>query len=754
MEKILIGVAWPYANGTVHLGHLAGSLLPPDIFRRYNILKGNDTLMVSGSDQHGTPITVTAEKENISPLDVAERFHNINKKAIEDMGIEFSLFTKTHTDNHMKMVQRVFLELLDKGFLYKKESMQYYCPSCERFLPDRYVVGVCPSCGADNIRGDQCDSCGKDFETGDLKEERCMHCGNSPEMRETEHFFLKLSAFQDELLEFLKDKDWWRSNVLSFTKNWLEGGLKDRAITRDMDWGVPVPIDGWEDKVIYVWFDAVIGYLSASKEYSEMIGEPDLWRSFWRDSSVKHYYFLGKDNIPFHSIIWPSILMGCNGFDLPYNIPANEYLMFKGGKLSKSRGGAIDVPSVLEKYEPDLIRYYLSVNMPDTHDSDFSWEDFQAKVNNELVSTLGNFYHRCLSFTKKNFGSVPNVIDAEENNKITACIKDTVDQYVAFMDACDFKKAMRTVMDLAHSGNKYFDSVKPWILVKTDKEQCGSVLNENLRIVKALLIMAWPFMPRSSETVWGFLGMDTPLKDCRIEDILEPLTVGQPLNEPVPVYKRIEFPKECEDPACSKEEKKQEAPKAPDASDDNDFAAFRRLDIRVGEVIDAKDHPDAEKLFVLKVDVGEERQIVAGLKAYYTKEQIKGRKVLVVYNLKPAKLRGERSEGMLLAADDEDAGGSEVLLLKPSTEVPNGTRMNCGLDSRDGRIEYKEFQNAVMKVVAVKDGVISSDGVSANVTTDMECLAAVIDAQGIIPLSDGKDCFATVDGKMDGARIR
>lgn len=743
MAKIMIGVAWPYANGTVHLGHLAGSLLPPDIFRRYNVLIGNETLMVSGSDQHGTPITVTAEKEKTTPLDVAEKFHAINKKAIEDMGIEFSLFTKTHTENHIRMVQRVFLELLEKGFLYKKETMQYFCPTCNKFLPDRYVEGTCPECGDTAARGDQCDKCGKVFETGDLRDPRCMHCSSAPDIRETEHFFLKLSAFQDRLLEFLKDKDWWRSNVISFTRNWLEEGLKDRAITRDMDWGVPVPLEGWEDKVIYVWFDAVIGYLSASKEYSELIGNPGLWREYWRDHAVKHYYFLGKDNIPFHSIIWPSILMGCSGFDLPYDIPANEYLMFKGGKLSKSRGGAIDIPSILDSYDPDVIRYYLSVNMPDTHDSDFSWEDFQAKVNNELVSTLGNFYHRCLSFTKKNFGTVPPAGDGHE--KADGHIEDYVDDYRKHMDACDFKKAMRTVMDLAHAGNKYFDSVKPWALIKTDREECGSALNANLRIVKALALMSWPFMPRSSEMIWDHLGMETPLREYGLDRILEPLKVGQELKEPVPVYKKIEFPKEEITP--------EPEPKEDDVADES-FKDFRRLDIRVGEVIDAEDHPDAEKLFVLKVNVGEERQIVAGLKAYYSKDEIKGRKVFVVYNLKPAKLRGERSEGMLLAADDEDSGGGTVMLLKPSMDVPNGTRMNCGLKTREGRIEYKEFQRAVMKVAAVKDGAISSDGIEMPVKTDLECVAAVIDGNDLMPLTDGGGCFATVDSPMDGARIR
>ena len=386
MSKVCINIAWPYSNGPIHLGHVAGSLLPPDIFSRYNRLIGNEVLMVGGSDQHGTPITVSAEKCGMTPEDYANKYHEINKKAIEDLGIEYSLYNKTHCPTHFEVVQKVFLDLQKKGYIYTKESDQYYCPKCARFLPDRYVEGVCPKCGAEKTRSDQCDQCGTTFEPGDLIDPYCTLCGSRPEIRPTEHFFLRLSAFRDQLIDFVSSKDYWRANVKAFTKNWLEEGLNDRAITRDMSWGVPIPVDGWDDKVIYVWFEAVIGYLSASVEYSRMIGKPDYWKEFWKDPEVKHYYFIGKDNIPFHSIIWPAILMGLGDMDLPYDIPANEYLMISGGKLSKSRGGAIDVPTVLQTYDADLVRYYLSVNMPDTHDSEFSWEDFETKVNNEPVS--------------------------------------------------------------------------------------------------------------------------------------------------------------------------------------------------------------------------------------------------------------------------------------------------------------------------------------------------------------------------------
>jgi len=727
MAKVMINMAWPYANGIIHLGHMAGSILPPDIFRRFHVLLGNEPLMVSGSDQHGTPITVTAEKNNTTALEIAEKYHNINKKAIEDMGVEM-FFTKTHTENHKAVVHDVFLTLLEKGFLYKKVTDQYYCPSCARFLPDRYVKGNCPNCG-EGSKGDQCDKCGTTFETGDLLNVKCMHCGVSPEVRDTEHFFLKLSAFRDDLLKFLEDKDYWRSNVKTFTQNWIQDEVKDRAITRDMDWGLPVPMEGWDGKVIYVWFEAVIGYLSASKEFSQLIGKPDLWKEYWMDPGVKHYYFLGKDNIPFHSIIWPSILMGYGNLNLPYDIPANEYLMFKGGKLSKSKGGAIEIPDVLKKFDADVIRYYLSVNMPDTHDSEFSWEDFKIKVNTELVSALGNYYHRCLSFTKKNFGTMPDIME-EDLKETDEIIKTTLDEYLTLMNSCDLKKAIRCVMDLAHSGNKYFDAVKPWALVKSDKTKCGSVLNANLRIVKALTIMAWPFLPTSSETIWGFTGQPGTIKEMGVKGIFEKLVPGLELKEPLPVYKKIE-----------------------EVDDVSGFEDFKKLDIRVGEITEAEDHPDAEKLFVLKVNVGEERQIVAGLRAYYSKEHIKGRKVLVVCNLKPAKLRGQMSEGMLLAADDEETGGSSVMLLKPSIDVENGTKMNCGLTVKDGRIEFKDFQKAVMKVFSVKDGKANVDDVSIDVPK-IGTVTFILDDGNAIPLTDGKDCFATTDGEMNGARVR
>ena len=506
---------------------------------------------------------------------------------------------------------------------------------------------------------------------------------------------------------------------------------------------------GWatsaDGKVIYVWFDAVIGYLSASVEYSKIIGKPDYWKEFWQDPEVKHYYFLGKDNIPFHSIIWPSILMGYGGLNLPYDIPANEYLMFKGGKLSKSRGGAIDIPSVLEKFDADVIRYYLSAVMPDTHDSEFTWADFETKVNNELASNLGNYWHRSLSFTKKNFGTVPDESD-KETKYILGLIEPALKEYKECLDSCDFKKAIKVVMQLSSEGNKYFADKQPWALIKTDKDACGKVMNATLTLTKALAIMTWPFMPKASETIWGYLGEKDSIKDAGLDSAMTPVQAGPELQEPVPVFKKVEVPKE---PKKNKPLPPLEGP----------FADFRKLDIRVAQIVWIDDHPEADKLYQMKVDVGEDepRSIVAGLKAFYKKDEMLNRRVLCLTNLKPRKLRGIMSQGMLLAADDEDIGGSTVLLLKPSNDVPIGTKINCGLENRDSKLEYEEFAKVVFKVSTVKDGKFNYNGGMDIALPEgaPDKVVAVLDGDRIMVLGDGKSCVGTVDKEItDGANVR
>jgi methionyl-tRNA synthetase len=674
MAKVLVCVAWPYANAPIHLGHVAGSLLPPDIFSKYHRMIGNEVLMVSGSDQHGTPITVKADKEGVTPETIAERYHEINKKAIEGLGIEFSLFTKTHTSNHINVVDDVFLTLKDKGHLYKKGTQQYYCPECEKFLPDRYVEGKCPYCGNEKARGDQCERCGKTFEGGELVEAACLHCSTAPQMRETEHYFLRLSEFQQPLIDWVSGKDNWKSSVKLFTKNWLEAGLQDRPITRDMSWGVPVPLPGWEGKVIYVWFEAVIGYLSASKEWASTIGRPDEWRSYWQDPEVRSFYFLGKDNIPFHTIIWPAMLTGYGGLNLPYDVPANEFLTFRGDKLSKSRGNSIDIPSMLQRFEVDAIRYYVAANMPENKDADFSWADFEIKVNNELVATLGNFYHRVLSFTYKHFGAVPEYKGTKEDRSaLMKAIEDAQVHISADLEACEFKRALKSIMDLAQYGNRYFDSVGPWALIKKDRDACGSALNLNLELVKALAVLSYPFLPNSAKGAWKLLGQDGTLESAGWRAAGIPLESGQRLLEPKPLFSKIAV------------EKDEEGSK---------FKGFGALNLKVGRIVEVGDHPNADTLLLMQVDIGRKVQIVAGLKAYYSPEQLKGRKVVVVSNLNPAKLRGQESQGMLLAAE----AGEVVALLTPPEGAEPGDQVSSGTVPGEKQIEFKDFQKLVLRV--------------------------------------------------------
>ncbi|MDP6042817.1 MAG: methionine--tRNA ligase, partial [Dehalococcoidales bacterium] len=409
-ERIFIAVAWPYANGSLHLGQIAGAYLPPDIFARYHRTKGNEVLMVSGSDQHGTPITIKAGQEGKKPDEIAAHYHREFLESWQRFGISFDLFTTTGTANHAEVTQDIFRTLLKKNYIYKSTMSQPFCAQCQRFLADRYIEGTCPYCQSSGARGDQCETCGKPMSPAELVGPQCRLCGTAPVFRDSEHFFLRLTAFNDRLLDWVKQQTHWRPNVLNFSTRYLEEGLKDRAITRDIEWGVKVPVSGFENKRIYVWFEAVIGYLSAAKEWAKSSGDSEKWRSFWQDDKTKGYYFIGKDNIPFHTLIWPAMLMGYAGLNLPYNVPANEFLTIEGRKLSTSHNWAVWLLDYLARYDPDPLRYLLSINMPETADTDFSWREFVRRNNDELVATYGNLVHRVTTFTYRNFdGRVPTV---------------------------------------------------------------------------------------------------------------------------------------------------------------------------------------------------------------------------------------------------------------------------------------------------------------------------------------------------------
>ena len=538
-ERILIGVAWPYANGPLHLGHLAGAYLPADIFARYHRARGSEVLMVSGSDQHGTPITIRAEQEGVSPQEVVDRYHAMFLESWDRMGITFDLFTTTGTDNHREVTQDIFNVLLSKGYIYKGTMMLPYCHTCQRSLPDRYVEGTCPHCGNESARGDQCDQCGKPLNPTDLIGLRCRICGDAPEIRESEHFFLKLSAFRDRLLSWVESQTHWRRNVLNFTLQYLRDGLKDRAITRDISWGIPVPQPGFEDKRIYVWFEAVIGYLSASIEWAKSRGTPEKWRDFW-GKEVKSYYFIGKDNIPFHTIIWPAMLTGYGDRALPYDVPANEFLNIEGIQLSTSRNWAVWLNDYLEAFEPDPLRYFLSANMPDTSDSDFSWPEFVRRNNGELVATYGNLVHRVLTITHKNFdGRVPQPGELDPQSK---GLLEKVDTTFAKVDqllyGCKFREAIREAMGLAQEANRYIDQKAPWRAVKEDKDGAATTLWCALSVVSALKTMFYPFLPFSSKKLHSLLGLGELKEDS--EWRLEAPSPGQRLLEPMLLFRKLE----------------------------------------------------------------------------------------------------------------------------------------------------------------------------------------------------------------------
>ena len=543
-QRILVAAAWPYANGSLHLGHLAGCYLPADIFARYHRLKGNEVLMVSGSDQHGTPITIRAEQEGTTPQDLVDTYHAEFLRSWEKMGISFDLFTSTGTDNHREVVQDVFRTLYEKGHIYTDTMLLPYCPSCERYRPDRYIQGLCPHCGNPNARGDQCDSCGKTLNPEELGAPRCRICGTAPEFKDSEHFFLRLSAFQEPLLRWVEGQEHWKANVLNFTRSYLVEGLKDRAISRDIAWGVPLPIDGYESKRIYVWFEAVTGYLSASKEWAQRKGQPDKWEDFWKDPGTKAYYFIGKDNIPFHTIIWPAMLVGYGGLNLPYDVPANEFLSLESRQFSTSRDWAVWLPDYLERYDPDPLRYYLSINMPETGDSDFSWSEYVRRNNDELVATYGNLVHRLLTFTYRNFeGKIPppGALDAEDQQLLgkAAATLESVD---GSLGSCRFRLAIGQAMGLAKEANRYLDAKAPWKTLRSDRERTSTTLWVGLSVVNCLKVILSPFLPFSSQRLHEMLGFRNGLEQrgWNWEGTRDFLPAGQTLGQPNPLYTKLD----------------------------------------------------------------------------------------------------------------------------------------------------------------------------------------------------------------------
>ncbi len=537
LKPILVASAWPYANGSLHLGHVAG-LMGADFLARYFRIKGNPVMFVSGSDCHGTPIEVKAEKEKTTPKEIVEKYDlEFRNNLIDKLGFSYNLFSKTANPFHYEKVQEFFLDLLKKELIYEKTQNLPFCKHCKRFLPDRYIEGMCPKCGFNEARGDQCDECGSILDAKDLINPRCKICGEKPIWKDSKHFFLKLSHFEKPLFEWVKKSRNWRNNARNFTLTFLEGGLHDRAITRDSSWGVPIPLPGYEGKTIYVWFEAVSGYLTASQEFSQKIEQPDLWQNFWKNPEAFHYYVHGKDNIPFHTVIWPAILMGLGGLHLPDMIVSSEYLSFEGKQFSKSRNWGVWLPEFLDAQNPDALRYYLGINGPENADSDFSWREYQVKTNTELIGKFGNFINRILSFTQKNFNNL--VPERSGNNNENEKIIDKCNKLIAevgnLIEETKFHEALKKIISFAEYCNRYVDSLEPWKIIKENKEEAGNTINICIQTISALEIAISPFLPFTAEKIRKQLNVSG-----RTKWEFSPVEAGHQIGEVEPLFERVE----------------------------------------------------------------------------------------------------------------------------------------------------------------------------------------------------------------------
>lgn len=690
MPRIFVGVAWPYANGPYHLGHLAGAYLPADIFARFHRLVGDEVLMVSGSDMHGTPTTYTAEREGVSPRVVAERFHQINKSSFEQLGVSFDLFTHTHTTVHERTVQELFLRLLQNGFIDRRSEENAYCPKDARFLPDRYLTGRCPNCGNESARGDECDRCGRLLEPKQLIGPRCVLCGTPAEFRATEHFFLRLDKMQGPLEAYLKDKDYWRPNVLATTRNFLHGGLKPRAITRDITWGIPIPLDGYPSKRIYVWFEAVIGYLSATKEWAIRQGRPEAWHRFWDPQApVRQYYFVGKDNIFFHTLFWPGILLAAGDFQTPYDVPANEWLQVEGRKISKSRTTDLDafIPSLLARVAPDVIRFYATALAPQNHDTELDWDEFARLPEEVLSNQYGNLVQRVLAFARDQCsGKVPLPpadwrADAPEG--VGARLRRAHEEITGHYATVHLKEALERALTEVREGNRWFQEARPWQATGPDKAR---TVYEGLWLVKAAATWLSPVLPFSSAQVWRMLGFDHGPGAGEWASALDPPPPGQALGPVQPIFPRSPAVPVASSPSPSETT-------TPRASD-----GFVPLAIQAGTVRSVVPHPSADKLYVVQLETGgpTPRTVVAGLRPFYQERELHGRRVVVLANLEPRTIRRMTSQGMILAADT----GDRVELLSYPDTVPPGTFVE-GASADSPTISYSVFESNPLVVGTV-----------------------------------------------------
>ena len=671
-KRNLITTALPYANGPVHIGHLAGVYVPADIYVRYLRKKGEDVAFIGGSDEHGVPITIKAQKEGVTPQDIVDRYHKIIKDSFEELGISFDIYSRTSSKTHHELSSAFFKKLYDEGKFIEKTSMQFYDEKAGQFLADRYIVGKCPHCGNERAYGDQCEACGTSLNATDLIDPVSAITGNKPELKETKHWYLPLDQYEGWLKEWiLEEHKEWKPNVYGQCKSWLDNGLQPRAVTRDLDWGVPVPIEGAEGKVLYVWFDAPIGYISATKDLT-----PE-WEKYWKDPETRMIHFIGKDNIVFHCIIFPAMLKADGSYILPDNVPANEFLNLEGDKISTSRNWAVWLHEYLVEFpgKQDVLRYVLTANAPETKDNDFTWKDFQTRNNSELVAIYGNFINRTLVLTQKYFANrVPERGELTDYDKeVLAEIPQIVERVEKSLETFHFRDALKEAMNLARLGNKYLADTEPWKVIKTDEGRVKTILNICLQISANLSTLMEPFMPFSSQKLREFMNIDV-IDWGKMGDGVIP--AGHELGEAGLLFEKIKdatIQAQIDKLLATKKANEMASVKAAPAKENIQYEDFMKMDIRVGTIIAAEKVAKTKKLMKLTVDTGiDERTIVSGIAEHYTPEEVIGRQVSVLVNLEPKPLKGIVSQGMILMAENADGTLSFV---SPDKEVKPGSEV-------------------------------------------------------------------------------
>jgi methionyl-tRNA synthetase len=676
--RYTITSALPYANGPIHIGHLAGVYVPADIYARYQRLKGEDVLFIGGSDEHGVPITIKARQQGVTPQDIVDKYHGIIKKSFEEFGISFDVYSRTSAPVHHETASEFFKKLYENGKFIEKSSEQYYDEENHQFLADRYITGTCPHCGFEKAYGDQCESCGTSLSPLELINPKSALSGNVPVLKETKHWYLPLNEYEGWLTEWILEghKNDWKPNVYGQVKSWVDQGLQPRAVTRDLSWGVEVPVEGAEGKVLYVWFDAPIGYISASREWSQKSGKE--WEPYWKSDDSKLVHFIGKDNIVFHCIIFPVMLKAEGSYIVPDNVPANEFMNLENDKISTSRNWAVWLHEYLEEFpgKQDVLRYVLTASAPETKDNDFTWKDFQARNNNELLAIFGNFVNRTLVLTKKYYdGVVPQrsnmTAEDEETLKALAGFPDKIAKSI---ELYRFREALSELMNLARLGNKYLTDNEPWKVVKTDPERVKTVMNISLQITANLAVLAEPFLPFTSDKLYKMLNLSNKTWDAAGD--ADFLKEGHQLNKPEFLFVRIEDSEveaQVQKLLDTKKQNELAEVKATPAKKEIEFDDFMKMDIRTGTILEAEKVAKTKKLLKLKIDTGiDQRTVVSGIAEYYEPQDIIGKQVSILVNLKPRKLRGIESQGMILMAEDKDG---KLVFVAPEQKVSNGSEV-------------------------------------------------------------------------------